>query len=110
MDAEYNGWWTCLIPAEAIERIGLPLPVFFQWDDVEYSLRAGRAGIPTITLPSAAVWHADFYWKDVDGFAHYFSTRNGLITAALDPGLRRRHWPSNSPETFRIPSSGCSTA
>lgn len=87
VDAEYNGWWSCLIPAEAIERIGLPLPVFFQWDDVEYSLRAGRAGIPTITLPSAAVWHADFYWKDVDGFAHYFSTRNGLITAALDPGF-----------------------
>ncbi|MGF7123337.1 glycosyltransferase [Rhodococcus sp. BE178] len=87
VDAQYNGWWSCLIPAEALRRIGLPLPVFFQWDDVEFSLRAGRAGIPTITLPGAAVWHADFYWKDVDGFAHYFSTRNGLITAALDPGF-----------------------
>ncbi|WKK11345.1 glycosyltransferase [Rhodococcus ruber] len=86
-DAQYNGWWSCLIPAEVIRRVGLPLPVFFQWDDVEYSLRAGRNGIPTVTLPSAAVWHADFYWKDVDGFAHYFSTRNGLITAALDPGF-----------------------
>ncbi|WP_137725791.1 glycosyltransferase [Prescottella subtropica] len=87
VDTEYNGWWSCLIPAEAVRRVGLPLPVFFQWDDVEYSLRCGRAGIPTITLPGAAVWHADFYWKDVDGFAHYFSTRNGLITAALDPGF-----------------------
>jgi galactofuranosylgalactofuranosylrhamnosyl-N-acetylglucosaminyl-diphospho-decaprenol beta-1,5/1,6-galactofuranosyltransferase len=87
IDAEYNGWWSCLIPAEVVRQIGMPLPVFFQWDDVEYSLRAGRAGIPTITLPSTGVWHADFYWKDVDGFAHYFSTRNGLITAALDPGF-----------------------
>lgn len=87
VDAEYNGWWSCLIPAEIVRQIGMPLPVFFQWDDVEYSLRAGRAGFPTITLPGAAVWHADFYWKDVDGFAHYFSTRNGLITAALDAGF-----------------------
>ncbi|KAF0963926.1 Galactofuranosyltransferase GlfT2 [Rhodococcus sp. T7] len=87
IDAEYNGWWSCLIPAEVVRQIGMPLPVFFQWDDVEYSLRAGRAGIPTITLPSTGVWHADFYWKDVDGFAHYFSTRNGLITAALDPNF-----------------------
>ncbi|RVW00139.1 glycosyltransferase family 2 protein [Rhodococcus xishaensis] len=87
VDTQYNGWWSCLIPAEAVRRVGLPLPVFFQWDDVEFGLRCGRAGIPTITLPGAAVWHADFYWKDVDGFAHYFSTRNGLITAALDPGF-----------------------
>ena len=42
-------------------------------------------GIPTITLPGAAVWHADFYWKDVDGFGHFFAMRNGLITAALNP-------------------------
>lgn len=89
-DAQYNGWWSCLVPLEVVRRIGMPLPVFFQWDDVEYSLRAGRAGVPTITLPGAGVWHADFYWKDVDGFAHYFSTRNGLITAALDPHFAHR--------------------
>ncbi|WP_328855907.1 glycosyltransferase [Williamsia herbipolensis] len=87
IDAQYNGWWTCLIPAEVVARIGMPLPVFFQWDDVEYGLRAARSGIPTVTLPGAGVWHADFYWKDVDGFAHYFATRNGLITAALEPGF-----------------------
>lgn len=86
-EAQYNGWWTCLIPAEVISRIGMPLPLFFQWDDVEYGLRASRAGIPTVTLPGAGVWHADFYWKDVDGFGHYFATRNGLITAALEPGF-----------------------
>lgn len=82
-DTEYNGWWSCLIPGEVVERIGLPLPVFFQWDDVEYSLRGRDHGIPTVTLPGAAVWHAEFYWKDVDGFGHYFAMRNGLITAAV---------------------------
>ncbi|GGF13628.1 glycosyltransferase [Williamsia phyllosphaerae] len=87
VEATYNGWWTCLIPAEVLARVGMPLPLFFQWDDVEYGLRAARAGVPTITLPGAGVWHADFYWKDVDGFGHYFATRNGLITAALQPGF-----------------------
>lgn len=85
VDAEYNGWWSCLIPSEVVDHIGLPIPFFFQWDDVEYSLRGRRMGIPTITLPGAAVWHADFYWKDVDGFGHFFAMRNGLITAALNP-------------------------
>lgn len=85
VDAEYNGWWSCLIPSEAVERMGLPLPFFFQWDDVEYSLRGRHYGVPTVTLPGAAVWHADFYWKDIDGFGHFFAMRNGLITAALDP-------------------------
>ena len=32
----------------------------------------------------------DFYWKDVDGFGHFFSMRNGLITAALHTGFSTR--------------------
>ncbi|CAM3872697.1 glycosyltransferase [Kibdelosporangium persicum] len=83
--AGYNAWWSCLIPAEVIERCGLPLPLFFQWDDIEYGTRAGRHGFATVTLPGAAVWHADFAWKDWDDWARYFSLRNSLITSAL-------HW------------------
>ncbi|MBY6683445.1 glycosyltransferase [Rhodococcus sp. BP-316] len=87
VDAGYNAWWTCLIPSEVVEEIGLPLPMFFQWDDVEYGVRAGRAGFPTVTLPNAAVWHADFYWKDFDDWARYFSTRNSLIVGSLHSDL-----------------------
>ena len=87
VDAGYNAWWTCLIPAEVVTRIGLPLPIFFQWDDVEYGLRARAAGFVTVTLPNAAVWHADFYWKDYDDWARYFSTRNSLIVASLHTDL-----------------------
>ncbi|QNG20942.1 glycosyltransferase family 2 protein [Rhodococcus triatomae] len=83
VDAGYNAWWTCLIPGEVVAEIGLPLPIFFQWDDVEYGIRARRAGYVTVTLPNAAVWHADFYWKDFDDWARYFSTRNSLIVGAL---------------------------
>ncbi|MEV0355965.1 glycosyltransferase [Nocardia sp. NPDC050697] len=87
VDAGYNAWWTCLIPAEVVAKIGLPLPVFFQWDDVEYGVRAREHGFVTVTLPNAAVWHADFYWKDYDDWARYFSTRNSLIVGALHTDL-----------------------
>jgi galactofuranosylgalactofuranosylrhamnosyl-N-acetylglucosaminyl-diphospho-decaprenol beta-1,5/1,6-galactofuranosyltransferase len=83
VDAEYNAWWSCLIPSEVIAAIGLPLPLFFQWDDIEYGQRAAAAGFPTVTMPNAGVWHADFHWKDRDEFLRYFSVRNALITHAL---------------------------
>ncbi len=66
VDAEYNAWWACLIPSEVVTAIGYPLPLFFQWDDIEYGLRARAHGYPTVTLPGAGVWHADFHWKDWD--------------------------------------------
>ncbi len=87
VDAGYNAWWTCLIPAEVVARIGLPLPIFFQWDDVEYGVRAREAGFVTVTLPNAAVWHADFYWKDFDDWARYFSMRNSLIVSSMHTDL-----------------------
>jgi galactofuranosylgalactofuranosylrhamnosyl-N-acetylglucosaminyl-diphospho-decaprenol beta-1,5/1,6-galactofuranosyltransferase len=83
VDAGYNGWWTCLIPSEIISEIGYPLPLFFQWDDVEYGFRARHRGYATVTLPGAGVWHADFSWKDWDEWHRYFNIRNGLLTAAL---------------------------
>ncbi len=83
VDAGYNGWWTCLIPSEIIAEIGYPLPLFFQWDDVEYAIRARHRGFATVTLPGAGVWHADFSWKDWDEWHRYFNIRNGLLTAAL---------------------------
>jgi galactofuranosylgalactofuranosylrhamnosyl-N-acetylglucosaminyl-diphospho-decaprenol beta-1,5/1,6-galactofuranosyltransferase len=94
VDAEYNAWWMCLIPPEVVAAIGYPLPLFFQWDDIEYGLRAGAAGFPTVTLPGAGVWHADFGWKDWDDWPRYFSLRNSLVVSAL-------HGEFNLPQTAR---------
>jgi galactofuranosylgalactofuranosylrhamnosyl-N-acetylglucosaminyl-diphospho-decaprenol beta-1,5/1,6-galactofuranosyltransferase len=90
VDAAYNAWWTCLIPSEVVEAIGYPLPLFFQWDDIEYGLRARAAGFATVTLPGAGVWHADFSWKNWDDWSRYFAFRNALITAALHSDFDRR--------------------
>lgn len=83
VDADYNAWWSCLIPAEVVAKVGLPLPLFFQWDDVEYGYRARANGFATVTLPGAGLWHADFDWKDADKWNEYFAVRNAMIVAAL---------------------------
>lgn len=86
-DADYNGWWMCLIPTRVLEEVGLSLPVFIKWDDSEYSLRARAAGYPTVSLPGSAVWHVSWADKDdaVDWQA-YFHARNRLIVALLHSG------------------------
>ena len=83
VDAHYNAWWSCLIPAEVVAELGLPMPVFFQWDDVEYGYRARARGIATVTLPGAGLWHADFDWKDLDKWNEYFAVRNAMIVSTL---------------------------
>lgn len=83
VDPAYNAWWCCLVPPEVVDSIGLPLPLFFQWDDVEYGLRARAAGFRTVTLPGAAVWHSDFHWRAWDDWSRYFHFRNGLIVTSL---------------------------
>jgi galactofuranosylgalactofuranosylrhamnosyl-N-acetylglucosaminyl-diphospho-decaprenol beta-1,5/1,6-galactofuranosyltransferase len=84
VDVDYNGWWMCLIPTKVIKEIGLSLPLFIKWDDAEYGLRAREAGIATVSLPGAAVWHVS--WMDKDdlvGWQAYFHERNRLITTLI---------------------------
>ena len=83
LGVDYNAWWTCLVPSQVIDEIGLALPLFFQVDDVDFAYRAAAAGYPTETIPGSAVWHADFYWKDVENASQYFSLRNALMGAAI---------------------------
>jgi galactofuranosylgalactofuranosylrhamnosyl-N-acetylglucosaminyl-diphospho-decaprenol beta-1,5/1,6-galactofuranosyltransferase len=91
VDTSYNGWWSCLIPAEIVQKIGYPLPFFFQWDDIEYGYRAHEHGFASVSLPGAGVWHADFGWKDWDEWHRYFNLRNSLITSALHSRFDGRH-------------------
>jgi galactofuranosylgalactofuranosylrhamnosyl-N-acetylglucosaminyl-diphospho-decaprenol beta-1,5/1,6-galactofuranosyltransferase len=83
-DADFNGWYSCLIPRVVLERIGLSLPLFIKWDDSEYGLRAKEAGFPTVTLPGAAVWHVPWSDKnDALDWQAYFHHRNRIIAALL---------------------------
>jgi len=84
IDEDFNGWWMCLIPVAVMKKIGLSLPVFIKFDDIEYGLRAGKAGFPTVCLPGVAVWHQAWHDKDpARSWEEYFTERNRWIAALL---------------------------
>lgn len=84
IDADFNGWWMCLIPVDVLRKIGLSLPFFIKWDDIEYGVRAREVGIPTVPLPGAAVWHIPWHSKDNDlDWQAYFQERNRIVSALL---------------------------
>lgn len=90
LDADYNGWWMCLIPVEILREVGLALPAFIKWDDAEYCLRARDAGHPTVSLPGVALWHVSWVGKDdsIDWQA-YFHARNRIVSGLLHSGVPR---------------------
>ncbi|AEK35588.1 glycosyltransferase [Corynebacterium variabile DSM 44702] len=84
IDADYNGWWMCMIPRVVADTVGQPLPLFIKWDDGEFGLRARDHGFPTASWPGIAIWH--MAWSDKDDaidWQAYFHLRNRLIVAAL---------------------------
>ncbi|HEV2377941.1 MAG TPA: glycosyltransferase [Streptosporangiaceae bacterium] len=83
-EADYNGWWMCLIPTQVIRELGLALPVFLKWDDAEYGVRARKRGIPTVSMPGVAAWHIPWLDKN-DALDHqsYYHQRNRALVALL---------------------------
>ncbi|MEV7826187.1 glycosyltransferase [Microbacterium enclense] len=84
LDADYNGWWMCLIPTSILREIGLSLPAFIKWDDAEFCVRARDAGYPTVSMPGVALWHVSWVGKDdsIDWQA-YFHARNRIVAGLL---------------------------
>ncbi|WP_454129852.1 glycosyltransferase [Microbacterium aurum] len=84
LHADFNGWWMCLIPTEVLRAVGLSMPVFLKFDDIEYSLRANEHGYPTVCLPGVAVWHMAWHDKDpTRTWEEYFIHRNRILTGLL---------------------------
>lgn len=84
VDADYNAWWLCMIPARVIERVGLAYPFFIKNDDVEYGVRAQSAGTTTVTVPGICLWHQSWFDKnDILDWQAYFHIRNKIIMGLL---------------------------
>lgn len=71
----YQGWWFCCVP---LENQGLPCPVYFHRDDIEFGLR--QRGF--VHLNGICVWHEEFENKPFSR-NEYFDARNGLIVNAI---------------------------
>jgi GT2 family glycosyltransferase len=83
-EVDFQPWWMALVPRACVERVGLPMPFFLKWDDVELGLRAGEAGLRSVVLPGAAVWHDSWAGKaNETGWQAYFLLRNRVVTAML---------------------------
>jgi galactofuranosylgalactofuranosylrhamnosyl-N-acetylglucosaminyl-diphospho-decaprenol beta-1,5/1,6-galactofuranosyltransferase len=80
-------WWCGYFPRELIDKLGLPLPIFIHWDDVEYSLRAQAIkNFQVKTIFGFGVWHEPFDSKSRWGWISYFDMRNALIGSAIHGG------------------------
>ena len=76
---QYAGWWYCVIPMPAVEKNGLPLPLFVRSDDAEYSLRCNPK---FMTMNGICVWHNEFRYKYSSAVERYQVSRNTLICQA----------------------------
>lgn len=81
-DADYNAWWFCCIPISYLRDDNYPLPIFFQWDDVDYGIR-NKARV--ITMNGICVWH-DCFDSKRSAQMIYYSSRNSMIVDACHEG------------------------
>lgn len=75
----YGAWWYSCIPAAAIRRNGLPLPVFVRCDDVEYGVRCQPI---YMTMNGICVWHEKFDGRFNAAVDCYQYNRNFLVMMA----------------------------
>ncbi len=76
----YLGWWYCCIPVDLFKKRQYSLPLFVQYDDIEFSLR--NNDVPKITLNGICVWHIPFD-KKWSGMKNYYTIRNRAIVNCM---------------------------
>lgn len=84
--ATYHAWWFFVCPISCVKELGLPIPVFFQLDDVEYSLRLRENNYTTIDLNGICVWHESFQRKSSTA-TNYYWVRNEVVVSAIHDDL-----------------------
>ena len=85
-DTEYITGCALLIKREAVEKIGLLCEDFFMYhEDIEWSLRAQKAGYKTMVAPAAHIWHKVSRTASKMGAPaiHYYNIRNALLLAKM---------------------------
>lgn len=80
---DYNAWWFNVIPMTYIRKDNLPLPLFFQWDDIDYGIRNKSE---LILLNGICTWHDSFDSKK-SALNTYYATRNSLIVNSCHSDL-----------------------
>jgi len=86
---DYASGCAFLVSAKMIERVGLLDPRFFMYfEEVDWCLRARRAGFEIWHLPQAKVWHAvSATLGDNSAAIQYYMARNRLLLLQKNRGL-----------------------
>lgn len=70
----YSAWWYQCFHLDIIKKSGLPLPLFFQGDDIEWGMR--NQGKHHISMNGICVWHDPFEWRVSSVAWDYYRFRN----------------------------------
>lgn len=76
----YLGWWFCCAPVKLFQASQFSLPLFVQYDDIEFGLRNNN--VPKITLNGICCWHIPFD-KKWSAFKNYYTIRNRAIVNGM---------------------------
>ena len=86
-----------LVPRRVLERVGLFDESLFAYvEDVDWSLRARKLGLPLLVVPSSRVWHkvSTATGGESSPTTIYYNLRNTLVVC-------ERHAPLAAPGTWR---------
>lgn len=93
LESQFATGCCLLIKREVIETIGYMDESFFlYWEDVDYSLRARKAGFKISLVPDSIIWHKNAGSSDGVGsrVQQYYQTRNRFALAIRYGGLKIR--------------------
>ena len=100
LDADYNGWWMCLIPARGHPRgRARRFPPSSSGTTRSSASAPATPGYPTVSVPGVALWHVSWVGKDdsIDWQA-YFHARNRIVAGLLhSTRAARRHAAAPQP-------------
>ena len=88
--ADYLGWWYCCIPVSQFGKTGFSLPLFVQYDDIEYGLR--NTNITKITLNGICCWHIPFDKKWSASKSYYEIRNRSIVKSIYFPSFTRRYF------------------
>ena len=76
-------WWFCCFPIDDNTKNNLALPIFFQYDDIDFNQR--NKHMKKVTLNGICLWHESFE-KKISVSKEYYALRNRLIISAVHGG------------------------
>ena len=76
-------WWFCFFPMDDNAANNLALPVFFQYDDIDFNQR--NKHLKKVTLNGVCLWHEPFEKKFSD-MREYYALRNKFIVMSVYGG------------------------